>query len=186
MQVLNNALIYYSALKEPHNVNRERMIQNGTKPRSFVWLSSQAGSPASQVQRRKAYKTLAWQRILPSHHVLHVHGGDSLLVFNDYVVSMERVSHTSKGGGNSENPPSCVTAVTSWCNVTSTWWTNGHKPPSEAPSPLTSLSPTFFVLRVLNKGWGEQTFGNGCHYPGELSWQWVNTQTSELKCWEWT
>lgn len=59
MQVLNNALIYYSALKEPHNANRERMIQNGTKAHSFVCLSLQAGSPASQVQLRKAYKTLA-------------------------------------------------------------------------------------------------------------------------------
>lgn len=59
MQVLNNALIYYSALKEPHNANRERMIQNGTKAHSFVCLSLQTGSPASQVQLRKAYKTLA-------------------------------------------------------------------------------------------------------------------------------
>lgn len=74
MQVLNNALVYYSALKESHNANGEQTIQNGTKVRSFVRLSLQAGSPASQVQLRKAYKTLAWQRIPLSHYVLHVHG----------------------------------------------------------------------------------------------------------------
>lgn len=47
--------------------------------------------------------------------------------------------------------------------------------------PSQFILPTFLVPRGLSTCRGWQTFGNRCHYLGELSWQWVNTQDIRIK-----
>lgn len=117
-------------------------------------------------------------------------GGDSLLVFNEYVVSMERVSHTSGGAGQDGGTQKILPLVLQLLFPDACHQHMAEKRPQASlrgSYPSQFILPTFFVLRVLNKccvlnkRWGWQTFGNGCHYHGELSWQWVNTQGVRIK-----
>lgn len=84
MQVLTDALLYYSAVRESHHMSRKRMLQNDIKACSFMWLFTSRVPSLPNPTPNGFKKILTWQRILSSHYFLHVHRGDnSLLVLGE-------------------------------------------------------------------------------------------------------